>query len=403
VNVAAELKVIRVSVDWGTLLYREPLDVAVWESVRAVEWLEAPPYRLERMGRGGDATRSFSGDGLFVRLARDVSDQQPYGVQVQVQGSLLATSMQGIEVVDAVRQSFNARLYPGRDVGPKTLPGRTDLAIDVLVRGERESAASWVDREVYAHGSMDEALARFATQVRMTDLYGRIVGDRVYGRTLYAGRDPMLRIYDASTHHRKNAPLQNQWLLGGDGDFTGKEFVLRCEWQLSREFVALSEFEMADGSRVSAGDASWSEWVRVLPIVWRALLERTRQTDRSDTRRQVSKRRSSQLWALLESTVRDWEFHHCGDWSGLIELRARRRRETYDRAWERAERSIAVLRAFHPEMTHQSIGAEVGDGLDRFDTKAPQESLERAVDRVRARLQLETHAFKGTTTRDDDG
>jgi hypothetical protein len=401
----AELAAIRVGVDWMTQLYREPLDAEVWRSiVNAGDFLEVGRFKLERKGRGGDVIH-WDGDGVHAITRRDTADQTPYGLQVQVQGQLLGTSLHGLEAAYAVEQAFATRFYPGREAHKFTRSGRTDFALDVAVRGVGESGRAWVDREVFAHGNKREAVRRFSTRAKTNDAQGlempnmgRLL-DAGQGQTLYIGTSPaQLRIYEASLKHRDNWPLHEQWRAGA---WNGEDYVLRCEWQLDRDFIAKAAFKMADGSEQPAAEATWREWISVLPIVWRSMVERTRQTDRTDRRRQ-SLRRNSSLWDVVEMAVRDWEAVHCGEWSGEIDLRTLRREQTFARTWMRAERAIAVLHAFHPELSHATLGRQVGDGVDNDETFAERESLERAVEKVRKRLHLDTHVFRPAPGRRPD-
>lgn len=260
---------IRCAIDWFTLLYRAVITHAAWK--RLVE-LAGPGGRgtltfehegeklpcVLRLLAGGSLVR-IKGPGFYAVVQNPINPPRDrlgvtYPVEVQVQGTLLSRSTNGIATVRWCKAAVETLLYKHEGATPEAraehlreacFPGRFDIATDVAVVADNpETAQAWINREVFADGNINTANDRISTRARKpkgaTEVQendngapilqrgknsrgrrrqaSRMVGEERSGRTLYRGGSIVeLCIYERG---RKK-----------DGDWPTLESTLKtCGW-----------------------------------------------------------------------------------------------------------------------------------------------------------------------------
>lgn len=303
-----EFMPLRCAVDWFTLLYEPPVSGGVWKRLARIGahdgqrvltlHHDGETFPVEvRTVAGGSMVR-LKGPGLFVTIRdphapRSDRPGAVYSVEVQVQGTALSASSNGLRVVRWFKAAVESLLY--RHYGPNPpergarlrdyiRPGRFDLATDVaVIAPEPDTARAWVSSEVFASGNINDANARVSTRARKhkgatevderaydnvvpivqrgKGLRGsgkqatRLVGKESTGRTLYRGGS----IVELCVYERDKKRDGDWCVLGPTLTACGWDEVspvLRWEVRFSRAWFREQVVQLRDGTWKRAHELS---------------------------------------------------------------------------------------------------------------------------------------------------
>ena len=292
--------------------------------------------------------------------------QRVYGIELDLQGSLLSASATGFEPIEWVRAAVESYLLPGltrEQLAPHTFPGRFDVAFDTEIRGPL--ASEWIEQRVYHCGDVDRSRGNFVTRARkprsvvtsdtvddgsdtpMDSDTSATVGSKKYGRTLYFGSDPQVTIYERDRKTDGDWSLLEPTLRACGWD--GESRVLRTEFRISRAWFsdqyvpasAVDSSALATAPAVRMDTLSLDEVLKVMPSIAHTLVDRVRHTEGTETR--VRRRPSTFLWESVQSSpallLRKLE--RSGD--ALVALQSRRHAKKVERSRDAGVRALLSL------------------------------------------------------------
>lgn len=296
---------LRCAVDWFTLLYAVPVTNTVWKELthrdRSILTLhhagEALPVEV-RLVENGSRIR-LKAPGLYAMVLNPnlpPPQNRPgavYAVDVQIQGTVLSRSTNGLTTVRWIKAALEAVLY--RHHGPNEVeraarlresirPGRFDIATDVAIHAATpEAAQRWVNTEIFANGNINEANDRISSRARKhkgaTQVQedggapilqrgknsrgsrrqaSRMVGKETSGRTLYRGGSIVeLCIYERGRKRDGDWSILEPRLR--EGGWNGEDPVLRWEVRHMRawfreQVIYLGGVEWKRASELSVDD-----------------------------------------------------------------------------------------------------------------------------------------------------
>lgn len=318
-NPVVSLRALRSGVDWVNLLSELALGSERYDEVAAREWLQLDfgAQGVLNIERVTDATQTergcvFNGHGAYVKILPPELSNPAHGqypVMLSVQGHGCSTAHDGLEAVDAFMSALVSAVYPEEqaiEARENLKLGRVDLFCDVEIIPDPDSkttAQDWLETEVYAHGAIDDAAARFSTRAHASS---RNMTGSPQARTLYIGGDPRLRIYPKSRKFKKNTDLplvKERWSAAG---WQGKNEVLRVEFKVTRDWIRSQTIRTPDADTL-AGPLIWGAVRPWLPVIFLALLGRCRHTERVSKRSKLRTRDDSDLWKACKAGVASWE------------------------------------------------------------------------------------------------
>lgn len=430
---APDLRPLRAGLDWCNLLFDRGLSRDRWRELAARDSLELVTSQgvleLMRSGRARPDAESiaWSGDGLLVRAVspeRYALEPEHHAARVDVQGLWCSTSHDGLTAVLEAKRAVEAALWPEAKAKVPCVAGRMDLFADCEVQASKRDGSEWVEREVFRQGHMDKCWSHFASRAReasrksssVVDLrglregrpltddekkqlelelvsseLGQFLGGARVGRSRVLGRDPRLLTYEADRDpSRDKALVKDRWKANG---WDGEKRVVRTEVRVSREWFADNELVLEDGSRIRLAGPhgmQWDELLGLLPMIARALLLRSRETDVRDRRATVSKRRNSPLWAANLRAHDRWAGQlRAGElleWEGASAVVARRRKDSIDKETRRLESALvgAWVHAVQvdPTITAGDIALAAGVGVYEGESHTPTERLDAKARRI---------------------
>lgn len=429
---APDLRPVRAGLDWCNLLFDRAISRDRFRELAAAESLQLVTTQgvleLLRVGKARPDVESlaWSGDGLLVRASspeRYAREPEQHAARCDVQGLWCSTSHDGLTAVEEAKRAVEAALWPEAHHIP-CVAGRVDLFADIEVDASQSDGSEWVEREVFRRGAMDKCWSHFATRAReasrrastVVELLqlregraltsedrealraqleraelGQFLGGARVGRSRVLGRDPRLLTYEADRDPSRDKPLvKERWKSAG---WDGERRVVRTEVRVSREWFAANDLELEDGSKIRlAGEhgVTWEQLRPLLPIVARALLNRSRETDVRDKRAVVSRRRNSPLWAANLRAHDRWEEQlRSGaalEWEGALAIVARRRVTSLEKETRRAESGLVGAwlhaREVDPTITVAEVALAIGGAVYDGQSLTPTERLDAKARRV---------------------
>jgi hypothetical protein len=437
---------VRAALDWATLLFRTWVTGQCWR--RVSEWCAAGTVDLVLPASGlvlgfravmhkrGEA-RLFSKDGVRIvvrqertyrepttrpadparaeleraraeteraRLAAE-TELQPYGVEVQVQGTALSASVDGLDVLADVRAAVEASLFRHHGatsedrraaLAPHTFLGRFDVAVDVAVRGKR--ADEWVETSLFRSGHLDAARDDWTTRARREsteemvrrekldravavrelrevgqDEHARIVGSRKLGRTLYIGAAPSFaRVYERDKHTGDGHWHVLANTLHSECGWDESARVVRFEIQTVREWMRDQEISRGDEC-ARLYTLPLDQVLEALPVIIRQVASRYEHRDG---------REASQWWravrASLEAFAATRERERTCPWE---RLRSVKRARAVERAAERGALAVVTI--------EEALGVDAEGAFARIREARFSAQHAAKIDRLRVRMRRE--------------
>lgn len=320
-----EVTPLRAALDWASMMFKLFVTVDVFRSMVRIAkpgafqcfdlvGLDGVHFPVDvTVARDGDAQVILRGPGFHARVfnPRPRGGQRgkiPYGVEVQVQGTALAASRSGADVVrwfrDAVVETLFGHMGPSpaarsAAVRPEIRPGRWDIAIDVLVRPRDSSdsfaADDYIEENIFRGGHLREAAMRFVTKARTPravehrklsdeahdEFDARQQGKETSGRTFYLGNALETCVYEKDKHKARSSQIAMATLRREFG-WNGKDRVVRWEMRVDRSWMHDQQCDISVGGetqRVWAAEVCFDDWLDNLPAFAAEALSRTRHVD----------------------------------------------------------------------------------------------------------------------------
>lgn len=226
-------------------------------------------------------------------------------VEADLHGRAFDGSKNGLDALEILRTALEELLFPDRGttatqrrrmLSPMTFPGRTDVAVDIEVTGEK--AHLFANREVFfvddEEGLADHWCFHGSPMRSIRDRGGRTDdglqrdgrhGDSDLGRTLSRkAKRHELVIYEKAkvrlANRKASKELKEMWRRR---EWTGSTNVLRCELRM-----------MAEWFSVNAPKITFDEFLKRLPELFGMVTKRDRHlaydpgSSKSKTRRRIS-------------------------------------------------------------------------------------------------------------------
>lgn len=307
-----EFKPLRCAIDWATSLYGPHVSGRVWKYLAKLGSREGhQTLTLQHAGESLPCTVRLSaggtqvillGPGVHLRVLDPDRSRcgEPvsaiYGVEVQIQGTILSDSHNGLDAIRWVKAAVEAALFRhyGANANERAeglrehvKPGRFDVAVDVAVIGE--GAAQWINDELFCGNNIEEANRRISTRAREPGGAGVVIdldeararkgakrrgraaapdptrfrGRESTGRTLYRGRTMAeLCIYERSKKRDGDWSILSDTLRACGWD--GESEVIRWEVRFSRAWFREQLVSVVrDGERqdIRADKITFDDWL----------------------------------------------------------------------------------------------------------------------------------------------